>query len=187
MISWDQFWCGFSNSVTINSVIYVLPFYFCGVIYARLRNVKAYRFLRTLGLKKISDGRPRLSIRFFSSPGAIQTCSYTYISSTFISCIWINTVHELPTCAHLPYEEIEMNFSIFTPFDRKSTVKKRIERCERSYDGGGKCRTEPSSLETFAIRLFNFNPKTLLVNNLYQNILIHFTTRFISSLVSELF
>lgn len=67
MVSWDQFWCGFSNSVTTNSVIYVLLLYFCGVIYARLHNVKAYRFLRTLGLKKFRMDVPGCPSDFFQS------------------------------------------------------------------------------------------------------------------------
>lgn len=36
----------------INLVIYVLCFYFCGVIYVCLCNVKVYWFFRIFGLKK---------------------------------------------------------------------------------------------------------------------------------------
>lgn len=86
--------------------------------------------------------------------------------SAFISCIYrkcIMYMYYLLTLSNSPDDEIHMNSSIYTTFDQKSTVNKRIERWyERTLDRSGKCkgvylhvsRTELSSLVKFTIRLF---------------------------------
>lgn len=109
----------------INSVIYVLLFYFLRIYLCTFTQCQSLWISQKNSRSKKKFGWPFQVVHpiFFQSRSYTDLKLHVHILHVHFMYI-INNVHVLPTCAHLPYEEIEMNFSISTPFDRKPTVKK---------------------------------------------------------------